>query len=265
MSHPSAIRHSRLRVARARVGLPLTCVLAMLPALSPGAERPGDFKAYGLQRTQAAAVEPLLRQALSALPEKAEVAVDARANRLLVRGPAEVQKLAQELIRSLDRADKAIPAGVSVLKTYAYAGADAVALAARLQAKYAADRRVRIAADQRTRQILVVAPPEMQPQIAQQLNLPGAGARPPQSNRSAPNRAAPNRSAAAGPLRPDVPPRPAFALAAPSAVRLTHAAPDDVERKLQELWQGRLAPVVQTTPDVATLIMPFAGQPALEV
>jgi len=247
-------------VACARVGLSLACVLAMLPALSPGDERPGDFKAYGLQRAQAAAVEPLLRQALSALPGKAEVSIDARANRLLVRGPAEVQKLAQELIRSLDRADKAVPAGVSVLKTYSYAGADAAGVAARVQAKYAADHRVRIAADQRTRQILVVAPPEMQPQIAQQLNLPGAGARPSQANR-----AAPNRSAAAGPQRAEVPPRPAFALAAPSAVRLTHAAPDDVERKLQELWQGRLAPVVQTAPDVATLIMPFAGQPALEV
>jgi type II secretory pathway component GspD/PulD (secretin) len=158
----------------------LACLLATLPALSFGAERPNDFKAYGLQRAQAAAIEPLLRQALSALPEKVEVAVDARTNRLLVRGSADAQKLAQELIRSLDRADKAMPAGVSVLKTYAYAGPDPAALAARIQAKYTTDRRIRIAADQRTGQILVVAPPEMQPQIAQQLNLPGVGAKQPQ-------------------------------------------------------------------------------------
>jgi len=227
------------------------CLFVFSHAAACGEEEQGEFRAYALRRAQADAVEPVLQQALSALNEDAEVAVDARGNRLLVRGSAEAQRLAQELIRSLDRANKAAPAGKPVLRTYAYVGPNPQAIAAEIQAKYDPHRGVRVAADVRTGQLLVVAPAELQPEIAKLLAAQNKRAQ------SSPNGTEEIRAAA--------PPRTPVAMAAPTAVRLSHAAPREIEQKLRELWQGRLAPVAQTDPDAATLVVPFAGQLALEV
>lgn len=214
-------------------------------------EGQGDFKAYPLRRAQAGAVEPAVRQALSALSEKTEVAVDTRGNRLLVRGSDEVQQLVQELVRSLDRPAKVAAASKPVLKAYPYAAANAEAIAAEIQGKYPADRGVRVAVDLRTGQLLVVAPPELQPEIAAFLAEQGeaSAAAPPSASRRAESE----------------PPRPPIAMASPSAIRLERIAPEELQRKLQALWRGRLAPVAQSDPDGATLVVPFAGQPALEV
>jgi type II secretion system protein D len=239
-----------------------------LPAAAAAAERNGEFEAYVLRHAQAAEVEPLVRQSLAALPGKTEVAVDAQGNRLLVRGSADAQQLVQALVRSLDKAEPATEAAKPFLKSYPQSGPHAAQLAARLQAEFGDDRRVRVAADARTGQLLVVAPAAVQEAIARRLAAgPGASATAHRGDQAAPRRAedVPD-SRRSAPAEPDAAAHPAFAAGAPLVIKLANVAPGDIERRLQELWRGRLAPVAQTNVEAAALVVRQGpGEPPLEV
>ena len=171
VTRPHATKRPGIVVSSA-IGVRVALIVALsgfLPAVATAAERNGEFEAYVLRHAQVGDIEPLVRQTLAALPDKTEVAVDAQGNRLLVRGSADAQQLVQALVRSLDKAGPAPQATQPILKSYPHSGPGAAQLAARVQAEFGDDRRVRVAADARTGQILVVAPAAAQEAIARRL------------------------------------------------------------------------------------------------
>lgn len=135
------------------------------------------LRAYPIRNLRADAIEAQVIRALSELPERPKVAIDARSNQILVRGSQRAHELAGHVIDSLDRAARATnaanaggrPSG-SVLRSYSVRGQDLEARLARLRAQYANTRGVRLAADHRSGAILVEAPAELHQQIARQIN-----------------------------------------------------------------------------------------------
>ncbi len=191
-------------------------------------------------------------------------------------GSADAQQLVQALVRSLDKADPAPEAAKPFLKSYPQSGPGAAQLAARLQAEFGDDRRVRVAADARTGQLLVVAPAAVQAAIARRLAAePGANQTPQPGKHAAPRGAATRadrrRSEQPGTElpdtgTPDAAAPPAFAAAALLVIRLAHVAPGELQRRLQELWRGRLAPVAQTNVEASAMVVRQGpGEPPLEV
>lgn len=86
-----------------------TCLaLALSPfstaGVAMGQERDlADFEAYPLRRARAYDLDVDLREALADWGDEVEVVVDERRNRILVRGPAEAQDIAEALIRKAEK------------------------------------------------------------------------------------------------------------------------------------------------------------------
>ncbi|HVX10337.1 MAG TPA: secretin N-terminal domain-containing protein [Pirellulales bacterium] len=81
---------------------------------------PSAFEAIELSQTAANDVAPLVERALSLQGESAELIVDASHNRLLVRGPAQVQRRVRELVKTFDHrpaAGKVVRANVEMQPT----------------------------------------------------------------------------------------------------------------------------------------------------
>jgi type II secretory pathway component GspD/PulD (secretin) len=83
----------------------IVCCPAFFVAAIAASDEPqsGEFKAYALRHARAQEVEPIVSQALASIRGEHELLVDTKRNRVLVRGPAEAQTAAGELIRSLDK------------------------------------------------------------------------------------------------------------------------------------------------------------------
>ena len=150
-------------------------LLGMAVSLADAAEITGSdaaFRPYALQYVRPADVEATLAPLL---PPGGEVIADAKGNRVLVRGPAGAHEVAQQVIRSLDKPPSA-PPGVAAgstggppsttLRVYPCAVGQAQAEATRLQAALGGVPGVRIVPDERTAQILVVAPADVQAHVA---------------------------------------------------------------------------------------------------
>ena len=138
-----------------------------LPAQSPSAP---EYRSYNLRHTQAAEIEAAL---VKLLPEGTEVIADQRGNRLLVRGAAQIQQLAQRTVESLDQPSAARAsspdAAEPVLRSYPTRSDDPASESEWLRREFAGVANVRIAADRRTGQILVLAPLGLHERIAQRL------------------------------------------------------------------------------------------------
>lgn len=86
-----------------------------------GDSRASDFQPYPLRYVLAGDITPTLA---TVLPEGTEVVADRQANRVLVRGPARSQEIAQRVVQSLDQVDSdepkasAAPGDETVLKAY---------------------------------------------------------------------------------------------------------------------------------------------------
>jgi len=128
-----------------------------------------DYHAYPLQYVSAEEVEAALA---ALLPGEGQVVADRRGNRVLVCGSAQSCRIAQRVIRSMDRAESgaAARAAEPVFEAYRFPAGQAAAIAAQLKGEFPPTAAVRIVVDQRTSQILVRAPPEIQRQIADRLN-----------------------------------------------------------------------------------------------
>jgi len=137
-----------------------------------GAQDPGGYHVYALQHTQAEQVEGVLTPLV---PAGTEIVADRKGNRILIRGSAESQQIAQRVVTSLDRsqAGDARPAASSasrpVLKVYPASPGGAAALAGSLREEFGGASGVRIVADERTSQVLVLAAPEVQARVAARL------------------------------------------------------------------------------------------------
>jgi general secretion pathway protein D len=83
----------------------LSLCLCCCAALAQGAP-PGDLKSYALRYKTAAEVGRMLSELLG---RDAELIVDARANRILVRGPEKAQQVARQLIATVDQNARSEP------------------------------------------------------------------------------------------------------------------------------------------------------------
>ena len=75
-------------------------------ALAQGQPPPGEFKSYALRHKTAAEVGRMLSELLG---RDAEMVVDARGNRILVRGPDKAQQVARQLIAAVDQDSRSRP------------------------------------------------------------------------------------------------------------------------------------------------------------
>ncbi len=231
-------------------GIPFTLWAAILvsslwvvsvagPYGAQGAEgSSGDFRAYALQHARAAEVEATLAPLL---PPGAEVLVDSKSNRILVRGPALAHQIANQVVGSLDRAAPPPPAplqpagSASTLRVYACPPGQAKAVAAQLETEVRGVPGVRIVPDERTSQLLVVAPTEVQTRIAARL-AEGIQAQP----------TMPADPAAVPPAGSSA--RPA---AKPRAYQLSLMTADRLEAALAAILGDRLEPSAETSADAA--------------
>jgi len=135
---------------------------------------PPGFRAYRLQRAQAADIVPQLDNMLSGQGSRFEIVVDRSANRILVRGDDDAQRLSAELIAAMDRtpAKPRSPQAVampSVVRSYQVEAGQLERALDELRQKFPPATGARIAGDPRTSQLLVVAAEETQSRIAQAL------------------------------------------------------------------------------------------------
>ena len=217
---------------------------------------PAGFEGYAFRHRQAADVAPQLRNLLQGVPGQSNVLVDTEANRLLVQGPAEVQQLATQFVQAMDQASGSVPQGPAVdapeVKGYRVPAGDPKAVAARLQADFARTSGVRIAVDERTQQLIVVAPAATQAQIAERLNQ------------------ITTRSAAGSTAQPSATARLRRRRRTPAEVpayQLRNVTWRELEDSLRQTWGSQLRILASGSGEVATveLLTPAAPQPVLEI
>lgn len=147
------------------------------PSTSPQPAVAG-YQPYVLRRNSAHVIAPDLRRMLNDLVGSADVQIDAVNNRLFVGGNPQIQQMAGQLIRNLDRPRAKTaprqPAGpqsgtAAIVKGYAIPTQQLAYWINVLRQQYPITTGVRVATDQRTGQLLVIAPPAIQAQIAKQL------------------------------------------------------------------------------------------------
>lgn len=149
-----------------------------------------EFKAYSLSYIKAKQIQTALQ---AILPEGTEVLVDEQNNRVFIRGSAQAQEIGEQAIASLDRPPEPSPGKKEtpsehslstrpVLAAYACAPGTAETTVHRLRSQWAGQREVRIVADPRTSQVLVLAPPAIQRQIAEQLGRNNSVLKPAESS-----------------------------------------------------------------------------------
>ena len=149
-----------------------------LPAQTPPAATSG-FLSHALRHARVEVVHPRVVEMLAGGAEPLEVQADVVGNKLLVRGSPQGQALVAQLLAALDQPSAAPTAAAQtaaaqsaeppVVRSYAVPAAQAESLARELQAQYTGGG-IRIAADPRTAQLLVVAPEAVQQQIAARTN-----------------------------------------------------------------------------------------------
>ena len=187
-------------------------------------------KSYQLNHVRAAEFAAELRPLLDGLDTPTELRIDEQTNRILLRGDEEAQQLAADVIGRLDQ-----PAGAHAnsLQAYAVPREKLQATLQELNEKYPAATGVRVSADERSSQLLVLAPQKVHDELSTLL---------PKLTSTAPRRV------------------PAVRLQA--TLPLDHIDPRAFEAALARLWHGQLPVRVSPQQEVATVSFPDPdGQP----
>jgi type II secretory pathway component GspD/PulD (secretin) len=220
-------------------------VSLMWPTTCPAQVAEGEaYQPFAVKNVSAAELEQALQRLA---PPGTDIVVDAKTNRILVRGPAATLQAIQSAITALDR--PAAPAegaaaprsGGPVLKNYPARTGDATALAAWLRSQFTGVADLRIAADQRTAQVLVLATPQLHSQVAQRIEQypGGAGVSEP-------------AQAAVGAVGQKV-------------LTLRHNTAMQIEAALAKTLGTRLTPNRAGAPGGSNYLFPIAGQQPLDV
>jgi len=223
------------------VCLAVTLAAPSWPLLAQETTPPG-FRAYPLRYAQATEVAQQLQKMLDELGTRQEVLADRSNNRLLIRGAEDAVELADQLVRTLDR-PPAMPAAPQparppvVARGYAVDPTALEATLAEIRKQFPVDTGVRAAADERTGQIIIVAPEQVHGQIARIL-APFLDA----------------RLGAAGPSE-------AIPAAVRNGHRLMHLTWRDLEEELARAWGQRLLRSTSQDGSVATIHAQAAGGP----
>lgn len=139
---------------------------------------PPGFQSYKLRHANAVDLAPQVRDVISGAPGKPEVVIDKGSNTLLIRGGADAQRLASQLISALDQpaqtTAKTVQAqrGEPVVRGYRLPAGDNEKLLAELKKRFPATTGVNLAIDKRTGQLLAFGPPDVQRKLAEQLGEP---------------------------------------------------------------------------------------------
>ena len=189
----------------------------------------GSYQAYRLEHRSPAEVQKLLNDMFSGNGVTAHVVVDAQAGQILVRGSAEAQEIAGNLIQTVDRPREEAPAGKAVIESYPCEAGRLEDTARWIRETYGADSGVRVAVDSQTAQLMVLAPPEIHLLISRQF-----GGRPVASPVADKGMGSP---AVGGSATGATPPEPRNEF-----VALVNTRVDVVEMQLREFLQGRLEP-----------------------
>lgn len=208
------------------------------------ADNSEGYQSYPLRYSQAEQVESALSPLM---PAGTEIVADRKGNRILVRGTAASQELAQRVVASLDKPpaveDAPVPpsTGQPVLRVYSSAPGKATEMAKQLQDEFGRAPGVRIVADQRTSQVLVLAPADVQAALASRLSASASGS----TNGS--TGAASGQSAAA-PRATNGPTMSAPAEASPKPgaveqIELSRELAESLEASLASIFGNRLAAV----------------------
>ena len=128
-----------------------------------------SYQPYRLEHRNPAEVAELLNDMFSGNGVAAHIVVDSQAGQILVRGSAEAQEIAGDLIETVDRPPAKAPVGKAVFKSYACEAGRLQETAQRLRETYGSDQGARVAVDSQTPQLLVLAPPEIHLLISKQL------------------------------------------------------------------------------------------------
>ena len=141
---------------------------------------PAGMQSYALKHRTAVDMAPQLRSLLQGLPEPGEVLIDTQRNQLLVQGSGEAHQVAAQFVQALDQPGEPVhkpESSAPEVQGYRIPEGDSGAVVTRLQAEFGRVAGVRIALDDRTQQIIVVAPAPIQKQIAERIGSPAtAGA-----------------------------------------------------------------------------------------
>ncbi|NUQ63772.1 MAG: hypothetical protein HUU20_14950 [Pirellulales bacterium] len=201
--------------------------LGFLIAGAARCQSTAEFQVYPLRHKAAPEVEKLLRQMLP--DQAAQVVSDAQRNQILLRGAEDVQQIARQLIESVDRPEAVRPASKPVVKAYPIDPARLNETANSLRARYGGHEGVRIAGDESTSKLLILAPPEVHEAIDRQLS----GIVPPPAK--------PERAVLTEPVGR---PKQQF-------VPVIHSRPDEVEARLLRVLGSRLSRLPQQQPGQA--------------
>ncbi len=118
---------------------------------------------YELKHVQATQLGATLKAVLQNVDPSVRVQPDAANNRLTISGSPESQRLAQRLLQTLDQ--PAESATTTTVRGYTAEANELQRIADQLRRQFAANPQVRISVDERTSQIVVVAPAEIHRQI----------------------------------------------------------------------------------------------------
>lgn len=195
-----------------------------------------QYHAYALKHKAATDVEAVLVEMLARSGAETHVVADPRANQVLVRGNERVQQIVRDLLTTLDQPATMASAKPGheerpLVRGYPCDEESRDAIVAELRAVYGEREDVRIAADSQSGQILVLAPPRIQEQIASRL-------------RAMSSRTTNTRGRFPGQGKDASADSDARALAHRS-VPLRRLSGDRIETKLRELFGPRLVPIGQ--------------------
>jgi type II secretory pathway component GspD/PulD (secretin) len=140
---------------------------------------PPGFRAYRLRHVDAGDVTDQLDEMLSELGGQHEIVVDRTANRLLVQGSEETQRLATQLIKTLDQPPTAAatpeaPRAPVSVRGYEVPAAELEKTLKELGKQFPPSSGVRFTVDRRTSQLIVAAPADAHRRISSQLGVPSA-------------------------------------------------------------------------------------------
>jgi type II secretion system protein D len=232
----------------------ICCGLAPERIANGQVPRTDDLKAYPLQHVRVTDIETTLSRLL---PPGSEVAADAQTNQVWVRGSSQIHKIAQEIIGSLDTpARQPLPPPVeqspaTPLKSYPAQPGEAAALAARWNAEFGGMQGARIVADNRTSQVLVIAPPEVHAAIDRSL---GSNPLTRPANTPTAQYPAPGQIARAAATQP-APQTPASGF---REVPLRQNSAERVGQMLIEMLGQRLSPTATSIPGSAAFVLQLA-------
>jgi general secretion pathway protein D len=149
----------------------LACLVITGVIWLPAQETPAGFQSYTLRHAAADDVAARLRKLLVEMAPDAKVLADPQSNQVVVQGSASTQQLAAKMLQTLDQPTEA-PSEPAVsqkeVKGYRVDG-DLPAIVKWLQQHFPASTGARITADERTKQVIVIAPATVQREVSQLL------------------------------------------------------------------------------------------------